>query len=181
MLTRTAEIVGLAAGIALWTSSWFTTETSPVPTTSAHVAKPRAVVTTSPVTATSAGERPFAGTVLGRVIDDLGFPVEGVAVFVRPLALTLPPVVGAFITDQLGRFEVSGLDPGRYSFVAIHGHHPPGTVAAVPVFPVAVAATHPCRAEAGASTLAPTSGAHWQASGCVAVDIVLDLHNILDA
>ena len=179
MLSRTAEIVGLAAGLALWTSPWFNTEPSPEPTISVSAARPRAVATTSPVVASAADERPFAGTVLGRVIDELGFPVEGVAVFVRPLALTLPPVVGAFITDQLGRFEVTGLDPGRYSLVAIHGHHPPGSVTAVPVFPDSPGTPQLCAAESAPG--APVTGAHWQASGCVAVDIVLDLHNILDA
>ncbi len=181
MLSRTAEIVGLAAGLALWTSPWFAVEPSPEPTTSVYATNPRAVVTTSPVTVAAADESPFAGTVLGRVIDDLGFPVEGVAVFVRPLALTLPPVVGAFITDQLGRFKVSGLDPGRYSFVAIHGQHPPGTVSAVPVFPDAQVGPYPCRVKAGALAHGPSARAHRQTSGCVAVDIVLDLHNILDA
>ena len=157
-LGRSAEFLALAAGLALWLALLV----EPAKLAPSPIQGARTSTLDLPAGPIEEGARPgeFLGTVLGTVTDSTGDPVEGVAVFVRPLAMTLPPVVGAFITDALGRFRVTGLAAGRYSFVAIHGHHPPGALEAVPVFPdeIAVAAT-----------------------GCVEVDIVLDLHNVQDA
>ncbi len=191
MTSRFAELVGLAAGLVLWTAPLLLDR--PIfATEPAHAARNGRLLDTTPVRGISPSEEErFEGTVIGQVTDDRGNPIEQVAVFVRPLALTMPPVVEAFTTDVDGRFRVSGLPPGRYSFVAIHGHHPPGAMEAVPVFPES-SSGHPGQALVPSPSCEPrpsrrsvegphAPGVHWRAGGCVEVDIVLDIHNLLEA
>jgi len=137
MLTKPTELLGLAAGLVVWTGALFALRPGPVeratPVARAIMRAPHAALLVS-APATTPHAYPESTHVRGRVVDGDGNPVAGSAVIVCPLSLMSPPLPYAVVTDADGRFEVSGLAPGRYSFVAIHGQHPPGAVDAIPVF-----------------------------------------------
>ncbi len=186
-LVRSAELFALSAGLVLLAAPLVVqpSATAPAPRYQSRRGTIFPQAPTQNIAPRRTRADQFLGTVLGTVTDDGGHPVAGVAVFVRPFALTLPPVVGAFITDAWGRFRVTGLAAGRYSFVAIHGQHPPGTIEAVPVFPdemVAAPAPLPCCATRPTpSSRDDAAGVYWHGNGCVEVDIVLDQSNLQDA
>lgn len=71
--------------------------------------------------------------VTGRVVDAAGQPVPGAAVVAS--SVDWPPrgpvSNDGVTTDAAGRFRITNLAPGRYSFFAIRNGHPPGASTAV--------------------------------------------------
>jgi len=137
MRARPTELIGLAVGLVVWTGALLAVHPG-----SAVRNEPRARTETrsrrAPVQVSAAVHNPTSHDdstrVRGRVVDVQGQPVAGSAVIVCPFSLMMPPLWHGFVTDADGRFEVTGLPPGRYSFVAIHGQYPPGATGAVPIF-----------------------------------------------
>ena len=129
------ELVGLSAGLVVWTGALLSVHPG-----SAGRSEPSARATErshrAPVQVSAAVHNPntYDLRVRGRVVDAQGRPVAGSAVIVCPFSLMMPPLWHGFATDAEGRFEVTGLPPGRYSSVAIHGLYPPGATGAVPMF-----------------------------------------------
>ncbi len=137
MRTRLPELIGLAAGLVVWTGALLAVYpgsengAAREERAKAYVPRPSFLVA-APAHIPSA--YPDSTRVRGRVVDSDGNPVAGSAVIVCPLSIMMPPLPYGFVTDADGRFEVTGLPPGRYSFIAIHGQHPPGAIEAIPVF-----------------------------------------------
>ena len=134
MIPRPAELVGIAAGIALWSAALFggpSTQTTTAPVASSY--RPVAAIPGVELAASSSQE------VTGRVVDNDGHPIAGVMVFASPTRGPTGLVPDVDITDADGRFDFADLAPGRYSFVALHGEHPPGSMEAVPVYSGATA------------------------------------------
>jgi hypothetical protein len=80
-----------------------------------------------------------ATQVVGAVVDREGRGVGGATVIARPVAM--PVAIGLAtrtfqaITDAAGRFQMNGLPPGTYWFIALHAAH--GTaVGSSPAVPV---------------------------------------------
>jgi len=130
MAFRAADLLGLFAGLTVWLCALVAV--CPEPTQPQTLSVRREI---PPIVFISAsGHQPESTTIRGRVVDSEGQPVAGSAIIVCPFSLFMPPIPGGLLTDAEGRFELSGLAPGRYSLVAIHGQYPPGAVAAIPVF-----------------------------------------------
>ncbi len=74
-------------------------------------------------------------SVIGRVVDVDGEPVEGVAVFLRDAAPTLSPEskYQPVITDRNGWFQFFNLTPGRYTFITIRDHSQLSGVEIIPM------------------------------------------------
>ncbi len=99
-----------------------------------HAAPGRATTVAPAATA-----RETATQVLGEVLDREGRGVGGATVIARPVAM--PVAIGLAtrtfqaITDAAGRFQMNGLPPGTYWFIALHAAH--GTaVGSSPAVPV---------------------------------------------
>ena len=77
-----------------------------------------------------------AAQVEGAVVDREGVGVAGATVIARPVGLPVTLGVAArvfeTVTDQRGRFQLDGLPPGTYWFVALHATAA-GSSPAIPV------------------------------------------------
>ncbi|MCA9675936.1 MAG: carboxypeptidase regulatory-like domain-containing protein [Kofleriaceae bacterium] len=79
-----------------------------------------------------------ATQVVGQVLDRCGVGVEGATVIARPVAVpvtTLGVAARTFqvITDPAGRFQLAGMPPGTYWFIALHGADAVGSSPPLPV------------------------------------------------
>lgn len=74
-------------------------------------------------------------SVIGRVVDRAGQPVEGVAVYLREAVpgTALHSRYEPVITDRSGWFQFFNLKPGRWAFVAIHGQDQLSGVQIIPM------------------------------------------------
>lgn len=71
---------------------------------------------------------PRAPVIAGRVVDEYGDPMENAGVRVYRIApfkgrrsLVSPPGLNYILTNDLGRYRISGLAPGRYAISAVVG------------------------------------------------------------
>ncbi len=75
--------------------------------------------------------------VVGEVVDREGHGVAGATVIARPIAMPVALGLAArsvhVVTDGSGHFQITGLPPGTYWFIALHSAYPVGSSPAVPV------------------------------------------------
>ncbi len=137
-MNRIAELIGITAGLIIWTAALHAAFTN---TPLAPASQPRAA-TSSPESSQPMNVTkpliPIKGdslSVIGRVVDLDGNPVQGVSVFLREAKPTVSPE-GKYqpvVTDRLGWFQFFNLNPGRYAFVAIQGHQQLSGVEIIPM------------------------------------------------
>lgn len=129
-LARTAEWIGIAAGIGIWTASFLAAGPGASESGDAHVRSKRAGVAMDPMFVRDT--RSAAG-VTGVVVDGTGAPIPGAVVYVYPRSNEPRVESQGYVTDTRGRFAVSDLEPGHYSFVTVHDRATSGEPD-VPVF-----------------------------------------------
>src|SRR5689334_20076325 len=90
-----------------------------------------------PLAAAPAAQAPAATTrpsqVEGSVVDREGTGVVGATVVARQVLSMGTVQTYETVTGPEGHFQLDGLPPGTYWFVAFHGDYPTGTSPAVPV------------------------------------------------
>ena len=131
--SRAAEWLGIAAGLAIWTACF--------------VAIGAAADGATPGTASAASRGPSvaldpmfvrdnhpAAGVRGVVVDAAGDPVSGAVVFVYRASTAAGVDSRGVVTDTRGRFAVSDLEPGHYTFVTVHQREASGERSDVAVF-----------------------------------------------
>jgi len=116
-------MIGVAAGLIIWGAAIFAAYTR---TPMEPVAVPTQVVS-KPMLNVHKPLIPIKGeslSVIGRVVDLQGNPLEGVSVYLRDSGPTMSPEsrYEPVTTDGFGWFQFFNLTPGKYAFVAIQGH-----------------------------------------------------------